>query len=175
MSQTTDSLETICPYRFEPAVSPERAAQLAGKPLSLDQLMLACDAPEGTFRLVEGAGGFYSPIAENALNSDLAKALQLPVILVAKERLGVINQILLAREAILNAGLELFAVVLNGCDFPETQTTVQTTNFQDEMANLQALSRWVAEPVIPLPEIQGMNPWKQLVRYLLQTVLCEHN
>ena len=63
--------------------------------------------------LVEGAGGFYSPLAEDGLNADLAQALQLPVILVAADRLGAINDVLLTTEAIRSRGLSLLAIVLN--------------------------------------------------------------
>ena len=39
--------------------------------------------------------------------------LKLPVLLVAPDRLGTINQVLLNAEAIKNCGLELRAVILN--------------------------------------------------------------
>ena len=81
-------LSEICPYRFEPPISPVRAAHLANKILTTEQLVQIClSGSENGFVLVEGAGGFYSPLAENGLNADLAVALQLPVLLVADDRL----------------------------------------------------------------------------------------
>ena len=74
-----------------------------------------CDRKKG-FTLVEGAGGFYSPLAENGLNADLAVALQLPVLLVADDRLGALSQVLLNVEAIQMRGLPLAGVVLNQLD-----------------------------------------------------------
>lgn len=110
-------LSDVCPYRFEPAISPLRAAHLANKTLTTEQLLSTCQqGSEQGFLLVEGAGGFYSPLTENGLNADLAAALQLPVLLVADDRLGVINQVLLNAEAIQLRGLELVAVVLNQLD-----------------------------------------------------------
>jgi dethiobiotin synthetase len=110
-------LSEVCPYRFEPPVSPVRAAQLANRILSTEQLLSIClQGSEDGFLLVEGAGGFYSPLAENGLNADLAVALQLPVLLVADDRLGVINQVLLNAEAMQMRGLHLTAVVLNQLD-----------------------------------------------------------
>ncbi len=68
---------------------------------------------ETHFVLVEGAGGFYSPLALDGSNADLAERLQLPVLLVAPDRLGVINHVLLSLEAIARRDLRTFAVVLN--------------------------------------------------------------
>lgn len=108
------TLTEICPYRFEPAVSTVRAAHLANKVITTEQLVNIClHGSEQGFTLVEGAGGFYSPLAENGLNADLALGLQLPVLLVADDRLGVISQVLLNVEAIQMRGLQLAGVVLN--------------------------------------------------------------
>ncbi len=111
------TLTEICPYRFEPPVSPVRAAHLANKVITTEQLVNIClQGSEQGFTLVEGAGGFYSPLAENGLNADLALGLQLPVLLVADDRLGVINQVLLNVEVIQMRGLQLAGVVLNTLD-----------------------------------------------------------
>ena len=108
------SLSEVCPYRFEPPISPVRAAHLANKILTTEQLVSVClQGSEDGFALVEGAGGFYSPLAENCLNADLALALQLPVLLVADDRLGALSQVLLNAEAIQMRGLQLAGVVLN--------------------------------------------------------------
>lgn len=107
-------LSEVCAYRFEPPISPVRAAHLANKILTTNQLLNIClNGSENGFTLVEGAGGFYSPLTEDGLNADLATALQLPVILVAEDTLGCINQVLLTVEAIKTRGLKLIAVVLN--------------------------------------------------------------
>jgi dethiobiotin synthetase len=107
-------LSEVCPYRFEPPISPVRAAHLANKILTTEQLVNIClQGSEEGFLLVEGAGGFYSPLAENGLNADLAVALQLPVLLVADDKLGVLSQVLLNVEAIQMRGLHIAGVVLN--------------------------------------------------------------
>lgn len=107
-------LTDVCPYRFEPALSPVRAASMDNHKITIEQLGETCKhSSEDGFLLVEGAGGFYSPLADDGLNADLAEVLQLPVLLVANDRLGCINQILLTVEAISNRGLKLAAVVLN--------------------------------------------------------------
>jgi dethiobiotin synthetase len=111
------SLFEVCPYRFEPPISPVRAAHLADKILTIEQLVNIClQGSEAGFLLVEGAGGFYSPLAEDGLNADLAVALHLPVLLVADDRLGVLSQVLLNVEAIKMRGLPLAGVVINQLD-----------------------------------------------------------
>ncbi len=111
------ALSQVCPYRFEPPISPVRAAHLANKVLTTEQLVNIClRGSEEGFLLVEGAGGFYSPLAENGLNADLAVALQLPVLLVADDKLGALSQVLLNAEAIQLRGLQLAGVVLNSLD-----------------------------------------------------------
>jgi len=109
------SLNEVCPYRFSPAISPQIAAESSAEILTLDNLISACTNNVSTddFLLVEGAGGFYSPICSNALNSDLAIKLRLPVILVTENRLGAVNQTLLAISAIENSGLKLLTIILN--------------------------------------------------------------
>ena len=109
-------LNLVCPYRFEPAISPDRAARLANTALNIEQLKAAClneVNPDTDFLLVEGAGGFYSPMCSDGLNADLAQALDLPVVLVAEDRLGCINHILLSLETISARRLAIQAVILN--------------------------------------------------------------
>jgi len=111
---TGEPLQRITPYTFEPPISPAEAARQAGCDTSLHRLVEACCAPAESWTLVEGAGGFYSPLgSDGSLNADLAAALGLPVLLVVGHRLGCINHTLLTLEAIERRGLTLAGVVLN--------------------------------------------------------------
>lgn len=122
-------LSEVCPYRFEPPISPARAARLANRRLAMAQLVDACrHGSDKGFLLVEGAGGFYSPLAEDGLNADLATALKLPVLLVAEDALGALNQVLLNVEAIQSRGLRLIGVVLNRLN---AETDMQMDNAAD--------------------------------------------
>ena len=112
----TVPLQQICPFRFEAAVAPPLAARMAGTQLTLDELVIACGSSDENLTLIEGAGGFYSPLAEQALNADLANLLSYPLVLVAANRLGCINHVLLTLEAIQHRGLEVLAIVLNDSD-----------------------------------------------------------
>ena len=112
-AQSSESLDIICPYQFEPALSPQTALEMANQVVTTQDLVYASETPKNTFKLVEGAGGFFSPHCSNGLNRDLAVALQLPVIVVVENRLGCLNQTLLTLEAIQNCGLSTHAIVIN--------------------------------------------------------------
>lgn len=111
--QSSEPLQLICPYQFEPAISPARAIIQSGQTLRLNDLARACQASQPGLLLVEGAGGFLSPIAPDGLNADLATTLGYPIILVVGNRLGCINHALLTIEAIKQRQLKLHAIVVN--------------------------------------------------------------
>ena len=106
-------LVSVCPYRLRHPLSPERAARIEGVEVTLADLVSACRVTEDEFLLVEGAGGFYSPLTFDGLNADLAQRLGLEVLLVAADRLGCINHVLLTVAAIQSRRLRLLGVVLN--------------------------------------------------------------
>lgn len=109
-----ERIERIAPFRFRAALAPHRAARLENRELLLAQLVDACSRDDAaSCLLVEGAGGFYSPLAEDGLNADLACALQLPVIAVVDDRIGAVNQALMTAAAVTDRGLRVAAIVLN--------------------------------------------------------------
>ena len=130
-------LNIVCPNCFTLEASPEEASASVGKALSLDDLVRACNNQAGdSFVLVEGAGGLYSPIAEKALNSDLAVLLQLPVIIVVRDELGAVSQGLLAIEAAKKNKLKIVCLVLNEIK-PNT------------LSNKESLAAYTDVPILP--------------------------
>ena len=107
------AIAQVTPWRFPDAIAPDQAAANQGVRLTIAELAAACDADGTGPRLVEGAGGFYSPLCADGLNADLAEALGLPVLLVAEDRLGTLNTCLLTLEALERRGLQLAGIVLN--------------------------------------------------------------
>ncbi|UOG92430.1 MAG: dethiobiotin synthase [Candidatus Thiothrix sulfatifontis] len=132
----------ICPYHFSAALAPPRAAQLAGESVSLQQLVAACPThwEPHQFLHVEGAGGFYSPIADDGLNADLAQRLGLPVVIVAEDRLGCINHVLLTAAAVQQRGLTLAGVILNA-----------RTPRVNGMDNAQDMCQYLDVPIVAFP------------------------
>ncbi len=109
-----ETSERICPYRYRAALAPHRAARLEGQTVALPALVEACSLDDpGHCLIVEGAGGFYSPLADDGLNADLASALQLPVIIVVNDRIGAVNQALMTLQAVISRKLHVAALILN--------------------------------------------------------------
>ncbi len=124
------SLDLITPYRLHAALSPKRAAVLEDKDITID---LLCDAvnhglSSESLVVVEGAGGFYSPLALDGLNADLARRLAFPVLLVVADRLGCINHTLLSIEAIKGCGLQPAGIVLSGVTDSEMENAPELGN-----------------------------------------------
>jgi dethiobiotin synthetase len=96
------------------------------------------------FIAVEGVGGWMVPITPGYFSNDLAADLCLPILVVAENRLGCLNHILLTVRAIETAGLKCAGVVLN--DLAQESDLAMTTN----------------EPILrsclTLPVLAGFNP-----------------
>lgn len=102
---TGESAATVCPpHRWYPVAMapPLAAAALGGAPFTLADLLGELAWPAGVgVGLVEGAGGPRSPLAADADNADLVRALHPDaVVLVADAGLGAINAVLLAVGAL---------------------------------------------------------------------------
>lgn len=117
-SNISAAREYVNPYAFDPPISPHIAAQQAGIEIDLAVIQHAYQAlsNQADIVIVEGAGGFLVPINQTQNGADLARALNLPVILVVGMRLGCLNHALLTAQAIRIAGLPLAGWVANGID-----------------------------------------------------------
>ncbi|WMJ08033.1 dethiobiotin synthase [Nitrosomonas sp. sh817] len=110
--------EYVNPYAFHPPISPHIAAQQAGVEIDLAMIQHAYQSlsRQADIVIVEGAGGFLAPLNARQTGADLARALNLPVILVVGMRLGCLNHALLTAQAIRAAGLPLAGWVANCID-----------------------------------------------------------
>jgi dethiobiotin synthetase len=103
------------PYRFSLPASPHLAAAHEGRRVDPAVLEAAYRRLEGTHDavLVEGAGGFLVPLSEELLTGDLVARIGLPVLVVAANRLGCVNDALLTVEAVRRRGIPLLGLVFN--------------------------------------------------------------
>jgi dethiobiotin synthetase len=108
-------LEMLRPYAFKQPLAPAVAAALEGKRVVLGPIKRAFKTitEASDFVLVEGAGGLLVPYGPRLDGAALAKALGLPVLIVARKGLGTINHSLLTLEAARKRGLDVAAVVLS--------------------------------------------------------------
>jgi dethiobiotin synthetase len=122
--------DQINPYALEAAIAPHIAAQQEKRSLSVDRLSGFCRGvlSSADFTLLEGAGGWRVPINPRETLADLAKNLQLPVIMVVGIRLGCINHALLTFEAIVRDGVPVAGWVANcvDADMPVLQENIDS-------------------------------------------------
>jgi dethiobiotin synthetase len=112
------SASDLCPYLLPTPAAPHLVANTMGVTLELATMLSAYHAisAKADWIVVEGAGGFLVPINEVQDLGDLARALNMPVILVVGLRLGCINHALLTVAAIAQRGLTLAGWVANTID-----------------------------------------------------------
>jgi dethiobiotin synthetase len=118
----------VNPYSFAPPIAPHLAAANAGCAIDLERiadayarLAAAADAV-----VVEGAGGVFVPLGRGIDMLDIARRLDLPVLLVVGIRLGCLNHALLSAHALAARGLRLAGWVANRIDpaMPEADANV---------------------------------------------------
>jgi dethiobiotin synthetase len=110
-----EPLAEICPYTLGAPLAPAVAARVEGRAIELDRILAAARALAARHDalVVEGAGGLLVPLTERETFADLAVALGLPVVLVARAGLGTVNHAALTAEALRARGLAIAAIVLN--------------------------------------------------------------
>jgi len=149
----------INPYSFEQAVAPHLAARFVGVNIDLSRIVESyCElATQADVVIVEGAGGFRVPLNDHQDGADLAKQLNLPLILVVGMRLGCLNHALLTVESILSRGLRLAGWVANCVDID--------MSMRDE--NIAALKHRIEAPLLGVvPHCQNLPDAREMAKYL---------
>jgi dethiobiotin synthetase len=110
----------VAPYLLREALAPAEAAKLDGISIDFARIRESYDrlAAASDFVIVEGAGGLMVPLAGGLLVADLAKQLDLPLLVVARPGLGTINHTVLTCFAAQQMELGVAGVIIN--DYPET-------------------------------------------------------
>lgn len=133
------SIEEVNPVYFSSPMSPYVAAMLENRPARPAEMLAGYHALSTRHEqvFVEGAGGWEVPLAPNYRLSDLAADLELPVIIVAANRLGVLNHLILTANAIRARGLICAGIILN--------------QLEDEMDTIMITNKSVIEDLTGLP------------------------
>jgi dethiobiotin synthase len=126
-------------YIFDPPVSPHLAAKEQGTTIDLTKIQRP--ASEASI-VIEGAGGVFVPINDQAFMVDLMRHCAAQVILATRTTLGTINHTLLSVFAIRQAKLPLRGVVMIG---------------KENVENRLAIERYGNVPVI------GWIPWLEKI------------
>ncbi|MDP1665525.1 MAG: dethiobiotin synthase [Methylobacter sp.] len=149
--------DLINPYAYELPVSPHIAG--VKDPVRLDLLAVKFELLKtlADIVVVEGAGGWYTPLNEREAISDLAKVLALPVIMVVAIKLGCINHARLTHQAIKQSGVNC-AGWIAVCTDPDLLSRGE---------NIQAIKASVDAPllaVLPYMDVADFNFLSEQVR-----------
>lgn len=112
--------DQVNPYTFAEPTSPHIISADEGRPIAAARLSSGLRELEGLadWVLVEGAGGWFTPLSDSLTFADWAQAEQLPVILVVGVKLGCINHAMLTAQAVRQAGLPLAGWIANDVQPP---------------------------------------------------------
>jgi dethiobiotin synthetase len=125
-----DPIEVVRPYLLREPLAPMVAAQRAGvqvAPATLDAALAQIER-ERDLVLVEGAGGLLVPITPALSYLDLFARWECELVLVAGNRLGVLNHVLLTLRAATAAGVPVAAIVLTALSARDA-TVAEATNY----------------------------------------------
>jgi dethiobiotin synthetase len=144
----SDGWDVITPWSLPEPVAPPVAARLADVRLTLAALIGAVQRLDrrDSVVLVEGVGGLLCPLTEEHTVADLAAALGLPLVIVARRSLGTLNHTLLTLEAARYRGLKVAGVVVN-----------ETTPVRDlaSQTNVAELEKRIDVPLLAVVPYQG--------------------
>lgn len=130
----------VNPYGFIPPIAPHVAAVEAGTRIDLRELERAYRILAGLADVVviEGAGGWLTPIDAKHALADFARKVKADVVLVVGLRLGCLNHALLSAQAIEHSGLKLAGWVANAID----------PGFERVSDNVRALQERLKAPLL---------------------------
>jgi len=109
------SYQAVNPYTFAEPTSPHIVSHDEQRPISFSVLSAGLRALEeqAEWVLVEGAGGWFTPLSDDLTFADWVAGEQLPVILVVGIKLGCINHAMLTALAVKQSGLRLAGWIAN--------------------------------------------------------------
>ncbi len=137
-----DADEEINPFFYQVPAAPIMAARIANQSTpSISAAVKAFNklASKHEFMIVEGIGGIMVPLTRGAYVADLARALKLPTIIVARATLGTLNHIILTIQICRCYGLNVQGIIVNG--MPERCGIVQKNLVLtiEELTDIQVL------------------------------------
>ncbi len=123
----TQSIESICQYRFNDPIAPLAASLQENRPIHIQQILEQASLlqQQCDLLIVEGAGGLYVPITKDCTMIDLAKKLHYPVLVVGRAGLGTINHTTLTLLALSKKSIPILGFVLSQGKAPVARSFAQ--------------------------------------------------
>jgi dethiobiotin synthase len=151
--------EQVNPYTFAEPTSPHIISEVEQRPIHAEVMSAGLRTLESQadWVLVEGAGGWFTPLAPDFSFADWARHEQLPIILVVGMKLGCINHALLTAQAIAQAGLQLVGWIANDVQQPGLR----------HQPYLATLKQMIAAPMLgEIPWLGDVLPEQDMGQYL---------
>ena len=160
------SFDSVCLYAFPQPLAPLAAARKKGTTINISRIRSHMQelVHQYSFLLIEGAGGIFTPLTPQHTIRDLAKSLNVPCLIIGNTKLGGINHCLLTIEALQQAGIRLYGIVLNESSFMN-QTTITR---QQQASTVELLREWSSVPIfgpIEFTQVIELN-WQEGVNQL---------
>lgn len=118
ISGIEQSLESMCPYVYENALSPHLAARIEGNHVQFSVVKQTFQnvCKQYEYVTMEGSGGIVCPICfddEKIRLDDIVKGLKLSSLIVADAGLGTINNVVLTAEYMRTKNLPVKGIIFN--------------------------------------------------------------
>ncbi|RUL51321.1 dethiobiotin synthase [Lysinibacillus antri] len=154
-SEQTLVEEHLNSYSFKEPASPHYAAMLEGKEIQEEVILQHIQQLKSEYDYVicEGAGGLYVPLIEQGHYHflHLIKQSGLPVILVARTKLGTINHTLLSIEVLKMKDIPIAGVVFNAFEGTEL-----------EKNNISTIEQMTRLPSLVIPKFKNLSDLKNI-------------
>jgi dethiobiotin synthetase len=158
-----EPIQKICPYRFAEPLAPSIAAERTDDRIVIDHLLQVYQeiSSHHDVTLVEGAGGLMVPLLPSFTYADFARVAKLPLIVVAANRLGAINHLMLTLEHALCKELSVIGYVLN-C--PIDQISLASDTNREVLMNLTGVPCLAELPFLTGAGSEGVFPSERFER-----------
>lgn len=110
-----DPYDLVNPICLVPALAPTVAARLSNKVIDMETVWNSFEMLKAKheFMIIEGIGGLLVPLYDNFYVADMAKRMNLPLVIVSRQILGAINHTLLTVMCARNKGLKIEGIIIN--------------------------------------------------------------
>ncbi len=148
LSEIKEYLDLVSVYTFKEPFSPHKASALEARRINPEKIIKSYRRLQKKFDFVviEGTGGALVPFNRRHLLIDLVRRLKLPVLVVAKNKVGAINHTLLTVEALRKRKIKITGIVFSDAGLEDKEA------LRD---NPKIISRFAKE------DIFGRLPWRK--------------
>ncbi len=150
LSQAVVHKET---YVLKAPLSPHMAAQDEGCSILLHTISM----PQVTNLFVEGAGGVCVPLHDHCFMSDLIVHFHVPIIVVARSKLGTINHTLLTLEHVRRKNIRVLGVILSGEKNARNKEAIERYGYVEVLAEIPYIDHVCGAALKSIPLTQGVK------------------